>query len=182
MLRNDIFGDRTVDFAGVKSTGIVPEFASTALCQPLSEGINRQDMTDKITFMLQIIDKLDLGMMDFAEMSKSLHLADYIKMAPDLILLAHGRQTIMKPAQRHLLSAAIPDQHFIQAPPLVGLRFAAAHDQGAKDLLCPDLKLADAAQGAAVFITAGESKKEVVNGTQAETLQSLQKDWADPAK
>jgi hypothetical protein len=44
------------------------------------------------------------------------------------------------------------------------------------------LKLTDAAQGAAVFITTGESIKEVVDGTQAETLQPLQKGWADPAK
>jgi hypothetical protein len=79
----------------------------------------------------------------------------------------------MKPAQSNLLATTIADQHFVETPALAGLSLAAADNGRAKDLLRSDLQLTDAAQLAPVFITAGESKEEIVNGLQAKTVQTL---------
>ena len=182
MLCHNIRGDRTTNLTGIKRTGILPELAGTTLRQPFGERVNRQDMTDQITLFVRIVNKLNLGVMNFAEVTEAFHFTDRIEIASDIILLAHRRQAIMKPAQCHLLASAIPDQHFVQTPPLAGLRFTANDNGRAKDLLRPDLQLADAAQLTPIFITAGESKEEIVNGLQTQTVQALQKSRADPAK
>src|SRR5512133_3924263 len=138
-------------------------------------------MADKITPFVRIVDERDLRMVNFTKMTTSFHFADSVEIPPDVILLAHRSQAIMKPAQSNLLATAVTDQDFVQTSPLASLSFDATNNCRAEDLLRSDLQLTDTAQVAAVFITAGESKEEIVNGLQTQTMQALQKSWADPA-